>query len=98
MKVKLLDKSLERLFTSEAHKLKLPVSVISSAQRKIAFMQNCNSELDLRNWKSLHYEALAGDKKGLKSIRLNDQWRLVFKLVEKKEATEIHLLSVEDYH
>jgi proteic killer suppression protein len=55
-------------------------------------------ERTLRNWKSLHYEKLKGDRKGQRSIRLNGQWRLVFILDEATLPPTIAVVAVEDYH
>lgn len=55
-------------------------------------------ERTLRNWKSLHYEKLEGDRTGQRSIRLNKQWRLVFTLDSGLRPPKITVLSIEDYH
>ena len=39
-------------------------------------------------------EALRGDLKGLHSIRINDQWRLVFRW----QPGEAHEVRIIDYH
>jgi len=39
-------------------------------------------------------EALKGDRKGFHSIRVNDQWRVLFRW----EADGAHEVSVTDYH
>ena len=39
-------------------------------------------------------EALRGDLKGLHSIRINDQWRLVF----RRQPGEAHEVRIVDYH
>ena len=52
----------------------------------------------LRNWKSLHYEKLKGDREGQRSIRVNNQYRIVFELDEETEPQTITVLAIEDYH
>ena len=76
----------------------LPVPVISSAQKKIQFLEAAHDERDIRNWKSFHYEKLKGDREGQRSIRLNVQWRLVFVLDEGTSPPTIEILEIEDYH
>ncbi|MBI3434917.1 MAG: type II toxin-antitoxin system RelE/ParE family toxin, partial [Proteobacteria bacterium] len=51
-----------------------------------------------RNWKSLHYEKLKGGRDGQRSVRLNDQFRMVFELDERTDPQTVTILSIEDYH
>ena len=97
MEVEFLDKSLELLLTVRAAETKLPISVINSFRKKYQVLRAAPDERTLRNWKSLHYEKLAGFNDGRMSIRLNDQWRLIFTIrveIEKR----ISIFSIEDYH
>lgn len=98
MKIKFADKSLERLWTDEAHKTRLPAAVIKAARRKLAVFDAAPDERTLRNWKSLRYEKLSGDKDGLRSVRLNDQWRMILEFDEEEVQPTLVILSIEDYH
>ena len=40
-------------------------------------------------------EALAGDRKGQHSIRINDQWRICFRWIEGIGAHDVEII---DYH
>jgi proteic killer suppression protein len=52
---------------------------------------------DLFFIKSLHYEKLKGDKKGLSSLRINDQYRLEFReLTHSNNILEIEICSLVD--
>ncbi len=55
-------------------------------------------EQTLRNWKSLHYEQLKGDKEGQRSIRLNNKYRMVFTLDSEHNPPKIIVLAIQDYH
>lgn len=44
----------------------------------INLMKFQSNPLDLMKYKSLHYERLAGNKQGLSSVRVNDQYRIEF--------------------
>ncbi|MBN9223040.1 MAG: type II toxin-antitoxin system RelE/ParE family toxin [Mesorhizobium sp.] len=81
-----------------AHKLGLPVAVISAARRKLNFLKEATSERDIRALNSLHFEKLQGKREGQCSIRLNVQWRLVFELNDDCKPPEIVILTIEDYH
>ena len=52
---------------------------------------------DLYLIKSLNYERLKGDKKGLSSVRINDQYRLEFReVVDSHDINVITICSLKD--
>jgi proteic killer suppression protein len=98
MDVLFADPKLALIETEDAGKTKLPVSVIQSARRKLTALRSAIDDRTLRNWKSLHYEKLKGDREGLRSIRLNDQYRMTFLLDETKNPQTVTIMAIEDYH
>jgi proteic killer suppression protein len=98
MEVIFADAKLARIDTEQAAATKLPISVIMSCRRKLVFLRAAPDERTLRNWRSLHYEKLSGDREGQRSIRLNDQWRLIFKLIDNVSPPRIEILEIADYH
>jgi proteic killer suppression protein len=97
--VEFADKVLEWIETDQAAaKTKLPIAVIAACRKKLSFIRDAPDERTLRNWKSLRYEKLQGEREGQSSIRLNDQWRLVFKIDNTSSPPKMTVLSVEDYH
>jgi len=92
------DQRIALVRTDQAAKTRLPIPVIKSAREKLNFLEAASEERALRNWKSLRYEKLDGDRKGQRSIRINDQWRLVFTLDESTSPPTIEVLAIEDYH
>jgi proteic killer suppression protein len=98
MEVVFENADLEKIETEEAAQLRLPVAVIKSARRKLILLRASPDERALRNWKSLHYEKLKGDREGERSIRLNDQYRMVFTLDEATRPPTVTVNSIEDYH
>jgi proteic killer suppression protein len=97
MEVEFADATLELIETVDAGATRLPIAVIKSARRKLTLLRAAVDDRSLRNWKSLHYEKLRGDRDGQRSIRLNDQYRLVFTLSDK-EPLIVTVLAIEDYH
>jgi proteic killer suppression protein len=91
------DSRLALIETDQAAQTKLPVAVIQSARRKLNAIRAATDERTLRNWKSLHYEKLKGNRDDQRSIRLNDQW-LVFRLDEQCSPQRVTVVAVEDYH
>src|SRR5271155_2549091 len=99
MDVEYRDKQQLALAESDrATEIKLPVAVINSLRQKLVVIHAALDDRVLRNWKSLHYEKLEGDKEGQRSIRLNNKWRLVFELDLQCKPSRMTILAVEDYH
>lgn len=90
--------TLAMIETEEAGKTKLPVPVIKSARRKLTVLRAAIDDRSLRNWKSLHYEKLKGDRAGLHSIRLNDQYRMVLALNASANPQTVTIIAIKDYH
>ncbi len=54
--------------------------IIKRYQLRIKTLEKASGPEDLYPIHSLHYEKLKGDKEGLESIRVNDQYRIEFKI------------------
>ena len=54
--------------------------VVNVYKKRIITLKEKATEADLFQIKSLHYERLKGDKKGLSSVRVNDKYRVEFAL------------------
>ena len=52
--------------------------IVELYKRRIDILNDSSSIEALYNIRSLHYEVLSGDKKGISSIRVNDQYRIEF--------------------
>ena len=98
MEVEFQDKRLALIETDRAAETKLPISVINACRQKLVVIRAAPDVRTLRNWKSLHYEKLRGERSGQRSIRINRQWRLVFTLDQESEPPKLTVLAVEDYH
>jgi toxin HigB-1 len=98
MEIEFRDKTLELVETDRAAETKLPIAVINSLRDKLVILRAAPDERTLRNWQSLHYEKLKGDKDGQRSIRINKQWRLVFVIDTERKPNKMTVLAVEDYH
>jgi len=72
----------------------LPHDLQKAALRKLDMLNAASSLLDLRSPPSNHLELLKGDLMGRYSIRINDQWRLVFRF-EEANAYDVGMI---DYH
>ena len=98
MDVMFADPALALIETDDSGKTKLPVAVIRSARRKLTVLRAAVDDRSLRNWKSLNYEKLKGDRAGQRSIRLSHQYRMIFTLDESASPQTVTVLAIEDYH
>ena len=64
------------------------------ARRKLLLLNGARTINDLRSPPGNRLEALAGDRRGQHSIRINDQWRICF-LWREGGAEDV---EVVDYH
>ena len=81
------------LFNRERIK-KLHPELLQRARRKLLIINAAAIESDLKTPPGNRFEWLKGDKKGWCSIRINDQWRVIFKWAEGN-AYEV---TITDYH
>jgi len=71
-----------------------PSDIRAIALRKLDMVNAARVLLDLRSPPGTRLEALRGDLRGLYSIRINDQWRVIFRWTEGAA----HDVRVLDYH
>lgn len=73
---------------------KLPLEIQDIGRRKLRMLNNSVDLADLRIPPSNRLEKLSGKLKGFYSIRINDQWRIIFKW-NSGNAFEVEII---DYH
>jgi proteic killer suppression protein len=74
------DKRTEDLFQgiSNRETRKFPADLIKVAVRKLDMLNAAYQLEDLRSPQGNRLESLKGDLKGFYSIRINEQWRIIF--------------------
>lgn len=87
------DNETEKIWLGERSK-KLPNEIQEIAKRKLRMLNNSVDVADLRVPPSNRLEKLSGSLKAFYSIRINRQWRVVFKW-SNGSATEVQIM---DYH
>ncbi len=97
MEIYFSNTNLEKLYAGlpVAGKLKYNKEVIAKFQAKIEILKNAENTAELRLFRSLNFEALKGDKKGLYSIRVDIKYRLEFR-VERNKITVSEIIFIED--
>lgn len=90
------DKATEDLYHGRKTKevRKFPADIVKTALRKLDLMNAASDLRDLRSPPGNRLKALVGDLKGFYGIRVNDQWRIIFRW-EEKNASDVMLT---DYH
>ena len=83
----------EKIWNGELIK-KLPREIQQIGRRKLRMLNNSINLTDLRVPPANRLEKLAGKLKDYYSIRINDQWRIIFKW-SSGNASEVEIL---DYH
>jgi len=73
---------------------KLPIEIQNIGRRKLRMLNNSVDIADLRIPPANSLEKLAGKLKDFYSIRINDQWRIIFKW-NAGNASEVEII---DYH
>jgi len=86
------DKKTERLF--DDNRVKEFEGFAARAKRKLESLNAAAHLEDMRVPPSNRLEKLRGVREGFYSIRVNDQWRIVFRWIENGA----HEVSVVDYH
>jgi len=87
------SKDTEKIWEGERIK-RVSVEIQQIGRRKLRMLNNSQSILDLRIPPSNRLEKLSGKLSEFYSIRINDQWRIIFKW-ENNHALEVEII---DYH
>ena len=98
MGVRFEDPSLERREVDPKYTAGLDAALVKAFRKRLQFIRAALDERAFYAMKSLHYEKLKGDLAGQRSMRLNDQWRLILRLEEDDTGKLVVIVSIADYH
>lgn len=87
------SKETEKIWNGE-RVAKLPLEVQIIGRRKLRMLNNAQNIADLRIPPSNRLEKLSGNLKEFYSIRINDQWRIIFHW-SNGQAPKVEII---DYH
>jgi len=86
------DNWLRDFFLEDRQSKKIPANIRKRLFRKLQLLDDATCNLDLRAPPSNHFEKLAGQLRGIYSIRVNDQYRLLFSWNDDRgEADGVYL-------
>ena len=72
--------------------------VVKGYVKALNIMDSVERIEDLFRYKSLHYEKLQGDEKGLESVRANDQYRIEFQSSVNGEITICNIIELSNHY
>jgi proteic killer suppression protein len=86
------DRWLREFFVHDIRSQSIPSDLETRLFRKLQLLDDATSDADLRIPPSNHFEKLRGNLAGWHSIRVNEQWRLIFQWNRARgEAEQIYL-------
>jgi proteic killer suppression protein len=92
MIVSFRDEWLRAFFVDDVRSRNIPPDLEGRLFRKIQMIDDATTDRDMRVPPSNHFEKLRGNLAGFHSIRVNKQWRLVFRWDGNRgEATGVYL-------
>ena len=89
------DKETEKIYHQEFSK-KIPTNIQKVALRKLMMINVAEKLSDLKAPPANRLEPLYGDRTGQWSIRINDQWRVVF--TPSEDGRNYYNVGIVDYH
>jgi len=104
MRVTFKEEYLEELYTkgkSGNKKYRFQPQIVRGYQKAVKFLIQAQRIEDLFPFKSLHFEALHGDKEGRFSVKANDQYRVEFSIEDSEEepvVTICHVLELSNHY
>jgi proteic killer suppression protein len=84
------DDWLRAFFDKDERSAKIPADLRDRLFRKLQMLDDAETDADLRVPPSNHFEKLRGNLKGWHSVRINEQWRLIF-IWRDGEAHSVYL-------
>ncbi|WP_035799635.1 type II toxin-antitoxin system RelE/ParE family toxin [Crocosphaera chwakensis] len=99
MRFKFKTKKIELLYTEEKNAHKYP-DVVDKFFDIMSVIEAAESEQDLYALKGLRFEKLSGirGKERQRSLRLNNQWRLIVVIEKDDQGKYILIIDIVDYH
>jgi proteic killer suppression protein len=75
-------------------KYRFQPQTVAKYQKTVGILKSVSRVEDLFLYNGLRYEALHGNKEGLESVRVNDQYRIEFKTTKVVSETVVTICSI----
>lgn len=73
-------------------------AIVRAFRKVMNLVRGIPDERGLATWPSLRAKKLQGNRSHQRSLRLNDQWRLIYEIEERAETNLFVVKGIEDYH
>ena len=98
MLVEFKSKKLERLYTDPEYTGGFEISIVRAFRKRMQAIIAATNERDLYPLSALRFEKLKGQMSHLRSIRLNDQFRLIVEMKTGSSGNTMVIVDIADYH
>lgn len=98
MQVEFRDNDLDRLETDAGFAGGLPPEVVRAYRMRMQAIRSAVDERDLYAFSSWRFKKMRGSRSNQRSIRLNDQWRLIVEIKKLRPSNVMVIVAIEDYH
>lgn len=98
MDVEYDDKNLERLFKEAKATAGFDPAIEKKFRKVVGLIRAAPDERTLAAFQGLRMEKLKGARAHQRSLRLNDQWRLIIEIRGEDPRKRIGVIGIEDYH
>jgi proteic killer suppression protein len=98
MEVEFADEWLDRLETDPGFNAGFAREIVRAYRMRMQMIRAALDERSFYALKSLHFEKLKGHRDHQRSMRLNDQWRLILEIKPSNPKNMIVVINIEDYH
>jgi proteic killer suppression protein len=98
LKVEFRNPDLQRLEVDRSYSAGYPPEAVKKFRMRMQAIRAATNERDLYQLASWHFKRLKGDMAHLRSIRLNDQWRLIVEIKDTKPSNTIVIVAIVDPH
>jgi proteic killer suppression protein len=98
MDLEFADSELERMAREADATGGFSQAIVRAFRLRVQFIKAAVDERDLYQMRSLRFEKLKGARSHQRSIRLNNQWRLILEIIPGNPKNTIRIVGIEDYH
>lgn len=98
MDVEFIDGDLDRLETDDEFAAGYPKEIVRAFRIRMQAIRAATNEQDLYAFRGWRFKKLAGNRAHQRSIRLNDQWRLIVEVKQGASSNVMVIVGIEDYH
>ena len=98
MEVDFVDPDLDRLETDPTFTAGQSQEVVRGYRKVIQQIRAADDERDFYAQRGLRFEKLKGKREHQRSMRINNQWRLILEINDGVNPHRIKIVAIEDYH